>query len=271
MIKQYIRRLLRSLIGLSDTDEHIALYKTFWLNYLAFGVKGVLKCPILVYSNVRISSVGKINLHCEIKRGILTIGHLSSKSQGITKFHNAGTIDLYGPVKIEGAAIIQNMGHIVFKGYNRVADGCSLIIREGLIMGEQSRFGFHCFVMDSDDHFTIDSETRTVHRFTKPITIGRYNWIANTTFIKKGVKTPDFLIVASANALLTKDYTDLPPYSVIGGCPAKLLKSGLRRIYNRKYEKELLEFFNTYSENTYTFDDTKISLDYICKQTDDRF
>lgn len=59
---------------------------------------------------------------------------------------------------------------------------------------------------------------------------------------KKGTKTPDYLIVASANALLTKDYTSLPPYSVIGGSPAKLLKSGVRRIYNSNMEQKINQF-----------------------------
>ena len=71
--------------------------------------------------------------------------------------------------------------------------------------------------------------------------------------------------MASANALLTKDYTDLPPYSVIGGCPAKLLKTGVRRVYNTEKERVLNNFFN--SENTNFVIEETIDLEEFCAVT----
>ena len=121
--------------------------------------------------------------------------------------------------------------------------------------------------MDSDDHYTVDIANRQVSYNKKEIIIGKYNWIASHSYIKKGTKTPDYLIVASANALLTKDYTSLPPFSVIGGSPAKLLKSGVRRIYNSNMEQKVNQFFK---ENPYTSSykiDNSIVLDDVCKET----
>ena len=122
--------------------------------------------------------------------------------------------------------------------------------------------------MDSDDHFLVDVTTKEVIDNKKEIIIGKYNWIASRTVIKKGVKTPDYLIVASANALLTKDYTDLPPYSVIGGCPAKLLKTGVRRVYNMEREALLIKYFKN-SFESYDFKD--IEIDDICLQKNNNF
>ena len=255
-IKSVIKRTLYPVLGLSVPDREIHIYKTLLFNFIAFGFKGLINTPVYIYGHTKIYRVGKINIHCPKSRGILKIGQLDYKSQGTTKFLNTGTIDIYGYTIIGGASIIENRGNIVFGGYNMIGDGASLIIREKFVLGEQSRLGFHTFVMDSDDHFTSDAETLIVHKNKKPIYIGKYNWIANKTVIKKGVKTPDYLIVASANALLTKDYTSLPPYSVIGGSPAKLLKSGIRRIYNQKEEAKLNKYFR---ENP-SVDSVKIDL-----------
>jgi acetyltransferase-like isoleucine patch superfamily enzyme len=267
MIKEYIKRFIFSLVGLSIPNQSINIYKTLLFNYIAFGLKGIIYRPVFIYNNVKIYKVGKIIFHCQLKPGLLKIGHLDYKSQGFTKFFNSGTIEIYNSVTIGGASIIENRGNIIYKGMNLIGDGCYIFIRKKLEIGEQSRIGFHSFIMDSDDHYTVDIENRQVSYNKKEIIIGKYNWIASHSYIKKGTKTPDFLIVASANALLTKDYTSLPPYSVIGGSPAKLLKSGVRRIYNSNMEQEINQFFK---ENPYTSSykiDDSIVLDDVCKET----
>ena len=55
-----------------------------------------------------------------------------------------------------------------------------------------------------------------------------------------GTKLPDRVIVTS-NSLLNKDYTSsIPSYSLIGGIPAKLLRTNVRRIYELDRERDLL-------------------------------
>lgn len=259
------------MLGLSIPNQKINIYKTLLFNFLAFGIKGALKCPVYIYRNTKIYSVGKINIECPWERGMIKIGKLDLKSQGVTKFLNKGNITVRGYVEIGGCTILENYGEIVFDGYNRIGDGSFILIREKFIVGEQIRLGFHCFVMDSDDHYTIDIETKKVARNTKPIILGKYNWIASHSYIKKGVITPDYLIVASANALLTKDYSDLPPYSVIGGNPVRLLKSGIRRIYNKEEERNLKEYFREHvDEKIYKYDDLD-DVDRICTQNSSVF
>ena len=272
MIKDRIKRFLFPFLGLSVRENSLNIRKTLMFNYVLLGWKGLLNRPVYIYNNTNIYHIGKIRFNCPLQKGIMKIGQFDYKSQGITKFFNIGTIDIYGPVKIEGGSIIENCGHIILKGYNRISDGCYIFIRNKLIIGEQSRIGFHSFIMDSDDHFVIDVETKMVNRNTKPIEIGAYNWMGNTTYIKKGVKTPDYLIVASPNSLLTKDYTYLPPYSVIGGSPAKLLKGNIRRIYNTCEEKELNIYFRKHpSMNYFKYKLTDGELDDLCKQRGNKF
>ncbi|MCD8304381.1 MAG: hypothetical protein LUC86_06095 [Prevotellaceae bacterium] len=261
-----IKRTVKWLMGLATADERVSLHKTLVFNLYAFGLKGLFKLPVIVHHRTRIYHVGKIVLNCGMKRGVLTIGRLSYKSQGITKFANYGTIVIDNYVKLEGCTIVENNGTMVFKGFNQIGDGTALIIRDRFEIGEQSNIGFHSFVTDSDDHYAVNVADRTVRRFSKPIKLGRYNWIGSHTYIKKGAVTPDFLFVASPNALLAKDYSQLEPFSVIGGAPARLIKAGgARRIYDVGEQAKLNKFFADEASTVYTYPDDA-DLEEICRK-----
>ena len=263
-IKNNINRFLKRLVCEDVPTQHLCIYKSFVFNLKAFGIKTALKFPVFVFSNTKIYGIGDIKICCKISPGLLCIGKADSKSQGCTKLFNVGQIYIYGKTVIGGCVSISNVGTIVFKGNNVISEGCTVVIRNKLTLGEYSRVGFHSFVMDSDEHFTIDVETKDVYPYTKPIEIGRFNWLGAYTFVKKGTKTPDYLIVASPNALLCKDYMEMPPYSVIGGSPVRLLKTGIRRIFDVDKQRKLVLFFKE-NENVkkYTFDND-IDLDALC-------
>ena len=74
---------------------------------------------------------------------------------------------------------------MVFKGYTQIGEGTLILIRDYLEIGRYTRIGFLSFFMDSDDHFTVNMENQKVARNKAPIIIGKYNWIANKTVIKK--------------------------------------------------------------------------------------
>jgi len=54
----------------------------------------------------------------------------------------------------------------------------------------------------------------------EPVTIGKDVWIGVGARILKGVNVGDHSIIA-ANAVVTKD---VPPYAIVGGVPAKIIK-----------------------------------------------
>lgn len=139
--------------------------------------------------------------------------------------------------------ILENNGTMVFKGYTQIGEGTLILIRDYLEIGRYTRIGFLSFFMDSDDHFTVNMENQKVARNKAPIIIGKYNWIANKTVIKKNTKIPDYTIVASSNTLLSKDYTENGEFCVLGGIPAKVIAKGIRRIYNYKAEAEINDYF----------------------------
>ena len=58
-------------------------------------------------------------------------------------------------------------------------------------------------------------------RINEDVIIGSDVWIGSNAVILKGIKIGDGAIVA-AGAVVTKD---VAPYTIVGGCPAKYIKT----------------------------------------------
>jgi len=225
-------------------NHRLSLSKTIYFNFKCLPFRQACKLPIFIYHNTSIYRIGKIEIKSkEIFQGMIQWGKLGYKSSGKGKICNNGKIEFEGPVFWWGGCILENNGTMVFKGYTQIGEGTLILIRDYLEIGRYTRIGFLSFFMDSDDHFTVNMENQKVARNKAPIIIGKYNWIANKTVIKKNTKTPDYTIVASSNTLLSKDYTENGEFCVLGGIPAKVIAKGIRRIYNYKAEAEINDYF----------------------------
>lgn len=93
--------------------------------------------------------------------------------------------------------------------------GC--IIKDGAILADRVdiRTANHCY--DDDQLTMIPFDERLV---LKPVIIEENVWIASHTVILPGVTIGEGAVVA-AGAIVTKD---VPPFAVVGGNPAKIIK-----------------------------------------------
>lgn len=68
-----------------------------------------------------------------------------------------------------------------------------------------------------------------------PVVIGPYSWICSNSIILPGVTIGEGAVVASG-AIVTKD---VPPYTVVGGMPAKVIKTRDRKEYKYGYSSSI--------------------------------
>ena len=88
----------------------------------------------------------------------------------------------------------------------------------GIQIGDGALIG-HNVVLATINHALEPEENRKNHY--APIKIGAHVWIGSNATILPGVTLGEYAVVA-AGAVVTKD---VPPLTVVGGVPAKILKS----------------------------------------------
>lgn len=99
-----------------------------------------------------------------------------------------------------------------------INSGCHFQDQGGIIIGDGSLIG-HNVVLATINHDLNPKNDRKNHYAS--IKIGAHVWIGSNATVLPGVSIGDWAVVA-AGAVVTKD---VPPYTVVGGLPAKVLKT----------------------------------------------
>ena len=244
----------------------INLLATLRFNIKAFGLFKGLQLPVYIYGPIKIKRIGTIHINCPIKRRLFVIGtNHDTVAAPYSVFYNTGTIEIHGKVYLNCGSVFVNRGEVIFRGNDLIGNQSTIDIFQQLDVGRNVSIGFETHISDDDHHYVVDTNTHKVRRSSAPIIIGNYNWFGSNTYIKKGTVTPDYLIVASPCSMLSKDYSSLPPYTVVAGCPARPVKQGIRRIYNFREEGKIREFFLQHPEESIYQIDERADLDEICK------
>ena len=240
------------------------IFRTIIFNLRAFGLRGAMKLPVYVYGRVKVYNMGRIELHAPMRRGMFRIGmNYTDTPLPYTIWDNQGTIDIYGPLWIHHGCRVHNMGRMIFRGGDIISHACVFDIYDELEFGQHVSVGYNSEFMDTDVHFCIDVASRKVKCNTKPIRIGNFNWLGSHTFVKKGTVTPDYLTVASPNAVLLKDYSkEWSPNCIVAGNPVHMVGMGKRRVYNYQNETMMRAVIRDKGEYVLPED---VDMDVFCK------
>ena len=123
-----------------------------------------------------------------------------------------GPFDIYS-----GARIYINEGSTLSLGSGYINHNLNLSCFEDITIGDGVVISENVTIRDSDNHTIAGSDQPQ----TAPVHIGNHVWIGMNATILKGVKIGDGAVIA-AGAVVTKD---VPANSLVGGVPAKELKS----------------------------------------------
>ncbi len=127
---------------------------------------------------------------------------------------------------IKNDVVIQGSG-ILELGENSYIGSYSVIgVNEKILIGKNVMIADAVSIRDTDHRFDkIDVPMIVQGITTSPVIIEDNVWIGHGVVVTKGVKIGEGAIVA-AGAVVTKD---VPPYAIVGGIPAQIIKFRTRR------------------------------------------
>ncbi|RED48455.1 acyltransferase [Seonamhaeicola aphaedonensis] len=218
--------------------------KTLYFNFKMFPFNIAKKLPVFFYGSVKFSNLsGEVIIDAPVRLGMFGFGQ---QFEVFTRSKKTSEINLSGILKIKGNVHIGKdcflyiakeayceFGHMTCLGYN-----VKILCTDKIILGKWARVAYESQISDSNFHDTYNTLTKERYSKSGSIVIGNYNWVANRSTIMKSTVTPDYCIIAS-NSLLSKDYSKLGNYILIGGVPAKLIKEHVSRDWEG--EKATLE------------------------------
>ena len=196
------------------TEKIIQVLRGFWKGLFFKKRKGI----IFVGKRVKIKHAKHIKTE-----GGLTIAdncQINALSRGGIEFGN--NVSLGSGTIIECTGVIRELGEKLIVG-NHVgfAQNCFLEIRGNIVIGDNCIFA-PGVSLAAENHIYSDKNVpvRLQGATRKGIKIGKDCWIGTKVSILDGVTIGDGCVIA-AGAVVNKD---VPPYSVVGGVPARIIK-----------------------------------------------
>lgn len=152
-------------------------------------------------------------------------------NSGIVWENHGGIIIFESKCSIGNASAISigECGEIFFGNNFQSTSGLKITSYSKIEFGKNVLVGWDSIFMDTDFHQVKSINGELIKSYGE-IKIGENNWFGVGCIIQKNTKTPDNTII-SAKSLLNKDY-QIPEFSIIGGMPAKLIKTGYYRDLN---------------------------------------
>ena len=132
--------------------------------------------------------------------------------EGHIHFERPGAQVIIGDNTFMGGSMIATSERVEIGNYVLIAWGCCIVDHNSHALDWRSR--------QDDTRAWIRGEKEWTHVKTKPVKICDHAWIGFNSIILKGVTIGEGAIVA-AGSVVTKD---VPPFSVVAGNPAKVIR-----------------------------------------------
>lgn len=210
-----------------------SLPRSIYFNFHYLPFRQAAKLPILLYKPRFLELKGTVRIESEtIRTGMIQLGFpmVSLYSNSGIMIENHG-----GEIVFKGHAGIGNASSISIGSTGKVEFGARYMATAALKLASYChiRFaprvlcGWDCTFMDTDFHKLTKVNGGGYSKGYAPISIGSDTWIGMGTLVLKGTALPDHCVVGARSVLAGKQ--DVPPYSILGGSPATLKKTGYWR------------------------------------------
>lgn len=226
------------------------IIKTIYVNFRLLPFRKAIKMPLFVYGRFLLrEAAGMIIIKGDVHTGMIKIGRHDRYPEtrvSRTIWVINGRMVFNGPLSFfRGSYIMVARGaELYFGSGDHPACGANTrIICFNRIVIEDAHITWDCQIMDTSFHYIESIENHSVLPLTRPVHIGNHVWIGNRTTISAGAIIPDETIIAS-HSLVNKDFSSVGSNCMIAGIPAKVVRKGIRRIYDWYSQKSFDQKFN---------------------------
>jgi acetyltransferase-like isoleucine patch superfamily enzyme len=167
-----------------------------------------------IHESARIINKGELSLGIGPDM-IASNGLCQLRMDAETKIINNGLLEMGHGVKI----IVYKGATLEFGDHVGINADCKIVCNKHISIGNNSLISWDVEIADNDGHYVLCDG----HEESKPVIIGKNVWICSRAKILKGVTIGDGSIVATG-AIVTKD---VPANCLVGGVPAKIIKTGV--------------------------------------------
>ena len=233
-IKNRINRIIKFL-GKGDylIDDSISISKLLLIVLYKLNqvIRGLFYLPFFKKANglvfigkrTNIRFMSKISLGKTVQIGDYVEINALSK-HGISIGNNVSILD---NTIIECTGSIRNLGESLTIGNNvGIAQNCFIQVRGEVIIGDNVIFGPGVSLFSENHIFSnIDKTINQQGEIRIGVNIKSGVWIGSNSTILDGVKIGENSIIASGSVV----NKNVPPFSIVGGVPAKLIKSRIKK------------------------------------------
>lgn len=240
-----MRQMLRNIRAKWKLYLTVNWIKTLYFNYKMFPFAVAKKLPVFFYGSVKFNSLrGNITINApKITKGMIGFGQnyeMNKRSAKIAEITLDGQLTFKGFSQFGKDYFLNIMEDAYCEMGNMASIGTrgKIICSQKIIFGKYARIGSESQVIDTNFHAMFNTETQEQYEMKGTIILGNYNYFGNRVSVYKDTITPDYITVAS-HAVLKKDYSDISENTMIGGIPAKVIKTNVSRDWEG--EREMIE------------------------------
>ena len=169
----------------------------------------------------------------------------------VTYSNNPTYLLIKGVINFEGNSrfgkgvrlVVWDNGEVTFGSEFSLGSDSHIVSFRKVVFGKNCLISWNCSFFDTDFHFIEEIKSKKVNDNCSPIHIGDFTWIGFHVTALKGTTLPNNTIIG-AQSVLTGNYLQkIAENSIIGGNPAKTIKSGYRYIFDPSEERVFFKKF----------------------------
>lgn len=118
--------------------------------------------------------------------------------------------------------ISTKQGGVILGKHAQITAGCKLIAKNKIYIGENTALAYGVTILTTaEPNGPYNELIKLYPAISKPVNIAKNVWIGANSTILPGITIGEMSVVA-AGAVVTKD---VPPYTLVAGVPARVVKS----------------------------------------------